>query len=102
MINLSMFVIMLIVAVSGILLGVARTGSAVSDQTTGLQNLWVHMHIVTCVFFLLLITVHLMLHIPYIKKLPRLLAGGRSPAYREKRKREGETEWPESETSAGT
>ena len=80
MINLSMFVIMLIVAVSGILLGVARTGSEVGDQTTGLQHLWVHMHIVTCVFFLLLITVHLMLHIAYIKKLPRLLAGGRSQA----------------------
>lgn len=98
MIDLAMFAIMLVVSVSGILLGVERSG----DKAGGLQGIWVHMHIATSVAFLVLMTAHLLLHIPYIKKLPRLLAGRRSHEERERVAKEGEPRWRGSRMSAGT
>src|SRR4030042_177769 len=65
-INISMFVLMIVVSISGILLGVARSGDAApaggvetSALTGGLLELWVHMHIATSIVFLALITAHL-------------------------------------------
>lgn len=111
-VNLVMFAILLLAAVSGILLGIARSGStepvdgaqkaAQPSRPGGVLHLWIHLHIATCAVLLALITTHLLLHISYIRKLPRLLAGRSLRVGRDERRRKGEPEWQRSSTSAGT
>ncbi|MEW6554520.1 MAG: hypothetical protein AB1384_09565 [Actinomycetota bacterium] len=110
-VNIVMFAILLIASVSGILLGTARSGSygtgdiaepaAQASRPGGLLHLWIHLHIATCAVLLALITTHLLLHIPYIKKLPRLLAGRSSPRRQDEHRQEGRPDWQGSGTSVG-
>jgi hypothetical protein len=111
MVNIAMFAILLIASVSGILLGIARSGysepssltQATAQPSRGRAlSLWIHLHIATCAVLLALIATHLLLHIPYIKKLPRLLSGRSARARREEYRRKGEADWQGSRTSAGT